>query len=80
MSSENIHKGACFRGRGAIRGFRSTGALNEVLSSSESCSALVGRAGPVNAFTLWNPQSLKWVTQGVDRGIGTHNKTPIQLP
>jgi hypothetical protein len=32
-------------------------------------------AGPVNAFTLWNPASLK-VTKGAGR-IGTYNKTPI---
>jgi len=31
-------------------------------------------AGPVNAFTLWNPQSVK-ITRGADN-IGTYNKTP----
>jgi hypothetical protein len=31
-------------------------------------------AGPVNAFTLWNPQSLR-ITRGADN-IGTYNKTP----
>ena len=30
-------------------------------------------AGPVNAFTLWQPDAVK-VTQGADR-IGTYNKT-----
>ena len=32
-------------------------------------------AGPVNAFTLWNPEALK-VTQG-EASIATYNKTPI---
>jgi hypothetical protein len=32
-------------------------------------------AGPVNAFSLWNPQSLK-IIQGAP-SIGTYNKTPI---
>ena len=32
-------------------------------------------AGPVNAFTLWKPDSLK-ITKGADN-IGTYNKTPI---
>jgi hypothetical protein len=31
-------------------------------------------AGPVNAFTLWKPETLK-VTQGA-ASIGTYNKTP----
>jgi len=31
-------------------------------------------AGPVNAFTLWQPDAVK-ITQGADN-IGTHNKTP----
>jgi len=32
-------------------------------------------AGPVNAFTLWHPESLK-IARGADN-IGTYNKTPI---
>ena len=32
-------------------------------------------AGPVNAFTLWNPSAIK-VTKGADK-IGTYNKTPV---
>ncbi len=38
----------------------------------ESCRAW--SAGPVNAFTLWNPDALK-ITQGADQ-IGTFAKTP----
>jgi len=34
-------------------------------------------AGPVNAFTLWQPQALR-VTRGTD-SIGTYNKTPISF-
>jgi hypothetical protein len=32
-------------------------------------------AGPVNGFTLWNPQALR-VTRGAT-SIGTYNKTPV---
>src|SRR5260370_1821692 len=32
-------------------------------------------AGPVNAFSLWKPESLK-ITHGV-ASVGTYNKTPI---
>jgi hypothetical protein len=34
-------------------------------------------AGPVNAFTLWKPDSVK-ITQGADK-LGTYNKTPRSL-
>jgi hypothetical protein len=34
-------------------------------------------AGPVNAFSLWQPDALK-VTKGADN-IGTYNKTPISF-
>src|SRR2546426_763056 len=32
-------------------------------------------AGPVNAFTLWNPQNVR-ITRGADN-IGTYNKSPM---
>ena len=32
-------------------------------------------AGPVNAFTLWQPQAVR-VTRGAEN-IGTYNKTPV---
>src|SRR6187551_1897711 len=38
----------------------------------ESCRSW--SAGPVNAFTLWQPSQLK-IMRGADN-IGTHNKTP----
>lgn len=31
-------------------------------------------AGPVNAFTLWNPEAVQ-ITQGIEH-IGTYHKTP----
>lgn len=34
-------------------------------------------AGPVNAFTLWQPGAVK-VTKGADN-IGTYNKTPVSF-
>jgi hypothetical protein len=34
-------------------------------------------AGPVNAFTLWQPQALR-VTRG-EANVGTYNKTPISF-
>jgi len=34
-------------------------------------------AGPVNAFTLWQPEAVK-ITQGADN-IGTYQKTPKSL-
>lgn len=34
-------------------------------------------AGPVNAFSLWQPEALK-VTKGAEH-IGTYNKTPMSL-
>jgi hypothetical protein len=41
----------------------------------ESCRSW--SAGPVNAFTLWKPESLR-ITKGSDN-IGTYNKTPRSL-
>ncbi|HTD13027.1 MAG TPA: GFA family protein [Steroidobacteraceae bacterium] len=34
-------------------------------------------AGPLNAFTLWQPSAVK-VTKGADQ-IGTYNKTPVSF-
>lgn len=70
MSVENVYKGTCFcqqvkfevRGAPAAMGY----------CHCESCRHW--SAGPVNAFTLWQPSALK-VTSGADK-IGTFNKTP----
>jgi hypothetical protein len=41
----------------------------------ESCRSW--SAGPVNAFSLWQPSAVK-VTKG-ETNIGTYNKTPVSL-
>jgi hypothetical protein len=70
MSDENTYPGSCFCG--AVQ-FTVTGAPAAMgYCHCESCRHW--SAGPVNAFTLWNPASLA-VTRGRDN-IGTYNKTP----
>jgi hypothetical protein len=64
------YKGSCFcgavqltvRGEPAAMGY----------CHCESCRSW--SAGPVNAFTLWDPAAVQ-VTRGKDN-IGTYNKTP----
>jgi len=71
MSNDDTHRGSCFcgavrfevHGRPAAMGY----------CHCESCRHW--SAGPVNAFTLWDPSALR-VTQGTTL-IGTYNKTPI---
>ena len=71
MSSENTYAGSCFCG--AVR-FEAKGEPAAMgYCHCESCRHW--SAGPVNAFTLWDPKALK-VTQGA-ANIGTYNKTPI---
>ena len=63
------HSGSCFCGD--VR-FEVTG--EPVAMGYCHCSSCRHwSAGPVNAFTLWNPGALE-VTQG-DASIGTYNKT-----
>ena len=63
------HKGKCFCG--AVE-FTVTGEPAAMgYCHCESCRHW--SAGPVNAFTLWEPSALK-VTKGADN-IGTYNKT-----
>lgn len=70
MANENTYKGACFCGEVQ---FQVTGEPAGMgYCHCESCRHW--SAGPVNAFTLWNPQALR-VTRGAD-SIGTFNKTP----
>ena len=69
--SNDVHSGSCFcgavrfevRGKPAAMGY----------CHCESCRHW--SAGPLNAFSLWDPAALK-VTQGAAL-IGTFNKTPI---
>lgn len=68
--SENTYAGSCFCG--AVQ-FTVTGAPAGMgYCHCESCRSW--SAGPVNAFTLWQPQAVR-VTRGADQ-IGTFNKTP----
>ena len=70
MSNGNTYKGACFCG--AVE-FTVTGAPAAMgYCHCESCRTW--SAGPVNAFTLWKPESLK-ITKGSD-SIGSYAKTP----
>jgi hypothetical protein len=73
MANENTYPGACFCGEVQ---FQVTGEPAGMgYCHCESCRHW--SAGPVNAFTLWNPQSLR-VTRG-EASIGTFNKTPRSL-
>jgi hypothetical protein len=65
-----MQQGKCFCG--AVQ-FEVTGEAQAMgYCHCESCRSW--SAGPVNAFTLWKPESLK-VTKGAEL-IGTFNKTP----
>ena len=70
MADENVHSGQCFCGEVQFEVSGSPVAMG--YCHCESCRAW--SAGPVNAFTLWQPSSLK-ITRGA-ASIGTYNKTP----
>lgn len=70
MSNEQTHSGSCFCG--AVRLTVSGDPAAMGYCHCESCRHW--SAGPVNAFTLWNPEAVK-ITQGADN-IGTYAKTP----
>jgi hypothetical protein len=55
MGSEKIHKGSCFCGEVQFEVSGEPAGMG--YCHCESCRHW--SAGPVNAFTLWNPQSLK---------------------
>jgi len=71
--SDKTYKGSCFcgavelavTGEPAAQGF----------CHCTSCRTWSG--GPVNAFSLWKPESVK-ITKGADN-IGTYNKTPVSF-
>jgi hypothetical protein len=69
-NNEKTYKGRCFCG--AVQFTVSGDPAGMGYCHCESCRHW--SAGPVNAFTLWNPQAVK-VTQGAD-SIGSYNKTP----
>ena len=70
MNKETKFNGSCFCG--AVK-FTVTGKpAGQGYCHCDSCRHW--SAGPVSAFTLWNPDSVK-VTKGADN-IGSYNKTP----
>ncbi|SHG07047.1 Uncharacterized conserved protein [Microbulbifer donghaiensis] len=70
MSDTKTYNGSCFCG--AVQ-FTVTGEPAAMgYCHCESCRHW--SAGPVNAFSLWQPDAVK-VTQGEDK-IGTYHKTP----
>jgi hypothetical protein len=64
------HKASCFCGEVKFEVTGQPVAMG--YCHCESCRQW--SAGPVNAFTLWQPDALR-VTQGAGR-VGTYNKTP----
>ena len=73
MSSEKTYNGSCFCG--AVQ-FTVTGEP-AAMGYCHCSSCRHWSAGPVNAFTLWKPDTVK-ITQGADK-LGTYNKTPRSL-
>lgn len=65
-----VHEGRCFCGKVQFQVTGEPVAMG--YCHCESCRHW--SAGPVNAFTLWKPETFK-VTQGVE-SIGTYQKTP----
>lgn len=70
MDQPKTHNGSCFCGAVQLTVTGEPVAMG--YCHCESCRSW--SAGPVNAFTLWNPDAVK-VTKGADN-IGTYNKTP----
>ncbi|MGH7803263.1 MAG: GFA family protein [Candidatus Binatia bacterium] len=66
----NEYSGSCFCG--AVQLTVSGEAAAQGYCHCESCRHW--SAGPVNAFSLWKPESVK-ITQGADQ-LGTYAKTP----
>jgi hypothetical protein len=70
MSNEKTYRGGCFCGAVQITVTGEPDGMG--YCHCDSCRHW--SAGPVNAFTLWKPESVH-ITQGADN-IGTYNKTP----
>ncbi len=70
MNAQQIHQGHCFCG--AVKLELTGTPVAQGYCHCESCRHW--SAGPVNAFSLWAPDSVR-VTQGLEH-IGTYNKTP----
>lgn len=71
--SDKTCKGTCFCGAVEVTVTGEPAAMG--YCHCESCRHW--SAGPINAFTLWNPDAVK-ITKGSDK-IGTYNKTPNSL-
>ena len=71
MADNSCHAGSCFCG--AVK-FNVSGDP-AAMGYCHCASCRHWSAGPVNAFSLWQPGALQ-VTQGADK-IGTYNHTPI---
>ena len=69
MSKDKVYKGSCFCGAVQIEVTGEPAAVG--YCHCASCRSW--SAGPVNAFTLWSPSSVK-ATKGADQ-IGTYHKT-----
>jgi hypothetical protein len=70
MMSDKTYKGTCFCGAVEVTVTGDPAAMG--YCHCESCRHW--SAGPVNAFSLWNPDAVK-ITKGADK-VGTYNKTP----
>lgn len=68
--SDKTYEGTCFCGAVGVTVTGEPAAMG--YCHCESCRHW--SAGPINAFTLWNPEAVK-ITKGSDK-IGTYNKTP----
>ena len=70
MSDQSSYQGSCFCGEVQFRVAGEPAGMG--YCHCDSCRKW--SAGPVNAFTLWNPDDVQ-VTQG-DENVGKFNKTP----
>jgi len=70
MSTDKVYEGSCFCGAVALKVTGEPAAMG--YCHCGSCRSW--SAGPVNAFTLWNPGAVQ-ITRGADH-IATFNLTP----
>jgi hypothetical protein len=71
MTKANVYKGSCFCGAVEIAVSGEPAAVG--YCHCNSCRHW--SAGPVNAFSLWSPESVR-VTKGADR-VGVYNKSEL---
>lgn len=73
MSNDKVYQGSCFCG--AVKFIVSGEPAAMGYCHCESCRTW--SAAPVNAFTLWKPDTVQ-ITQGAEN-IGMYSKTPLSL-